>query len=88
MHELSLMKDLLEKMHQIARENQPKTLQSVTVVLGALSHISAEHFREHFQQAVAGGELEGVALEVECDTDIHAPSAQDILLKSVELAEP
>lgn len=88
MHELSLMKDLLQKIDQIAHDNQPLQLQSVTVVLGALSHISAEHFREHFEQAVAGGALESVALQVECDTDIHAPTAQDILLKSVDLSEP
>ena len=88
MHELSLMKDLLHKIEQIALENQPLQLQSVTVVLGALSHISAQHFREHFQQAVAGSELESVALEVEFDADIHSPTAQDILLKSVDLTEP
>lgn len=87
MHEFSLMKDLLKKIEQIAQENQPNQLQSVTVVLGALSHISAPHFREHFQQAVAGSDLESVGLEIECDADIHSPTAQDILLKSVDLAE-
>lgn len=87
MHELSLLKDLLHKMEQIAQDNKPLQLQSVTVVLGALSHISADHFREHFQDAVAGSELASVTLVVESDTDMHSPTAQDIVLKSADLAE-
>lgn len=87
MHELSLLNDLLKKIRQIAAEQSPNLIRSVTVELGALAHISAEHFREHFEQAVAGTELESVQLDVECNDDIHAPTAQDILLKSVELTE-
>lgn len=87
MHELSLLNDLLKKIRQIALEQQPATLRSVTVELGALAHISADHFREHFEQAVSGTELEAVGLDVECNDDIHSPTAQDILLKSVELVE-
>ena len=87
MHEFSLINDLLRKIRQIAKEQAPNRLQSVTVELGALSHISAGHFREHFQQAVAGTELEALALEVECNDDSNAPTAQDIILKSVEVVE-
>lgn len=87
MHELSLLNDLLRKVRQIAAEQSPNRLQTVTVELGALAHISAGHFREHFEEAVAGTELEAVGLEVECNDDIHAPTAQDIVLKSVELIE-
>lgn len=85
MHELSLLSDLLKKIRQIALEQQPSRIKTVTVELGALAHISATHFREHFDDAVAGTELAQVGLDVECNEDIHAPTAQDIILKSVEL---
>ncbi|MEJ2670387.1 MAG: hypothetical protein P8077_09180 [Gammaproteobacteria bacterium] len=52
-----------------------------------MSHISAEHFREHFEQAVANTPLQSVALTVECETDIHANTAQDIILKSIDFVE-
>ena len=87
MHEFSLINDLLSKIRQIAGEQAPNRLESVTVELGALSHISAEHFREHFEHAVAGSELEAVALNVECNDDSSAPTAQDISLKSVDIIE-
>ena len=87
MHELSLLDDLLKKIRQIALEQSPNQLSTVTVEIGALAHISAEHFREHFQQAVAGTELAPVELHVACNEDIHSPTAQDIVLKSVELIE-
>ncbi|GAB3096271.1 hydrogenase maturation nickel metallochaperone HypA [Aestuariicella hydrocarbonica] len=85
MHELSLLKDLLNKIRQIAQQQQPNQLTSVTVELGALAHISAEHFRQHFETAVIGTDLERVDLTVICNDDIHAPTAQDIVLTSVEL---
>lgn len=85
MHELSLLKDLLNKIRQIAQQQQPDQLTAVTVELGALAHISAEHFRQHFETAVTGTDLETVGLTVVCNDDIHAPAAQDIVLTSVEL---
>ncbi len=87
MHELSLLNDLLKKIRQIAQEQHPASIQSVNIELGALAHISADHFREHFEQAVAGTELATVTLHVAVNNDIHAPTAQDILLRSVDLVE-
>ena len=87
MHEFSLINDLLKKIHQLAFEQQPNAIQSVTVELGALSHISAEHFREHFGHAVAGTDLENIDLMVECNEDVRSPTAQDIILKSIDFIE-
>jgi hydrogenase nickel incorporation protein HypA/HybF len=58
---------------------------SVTVRLGALSHISAHHFREHFEEAARGGPAEGADLVVETSGDESDPRAQDIMLESVEV---
>ena len=53
--------------------------------LGALSHISADHFREHFDHAAGGTPAEGARLEVEVFGDVDDPRAQDIILDSVEV---
>lgn len=85
MHELSLISDLMRKIHQVAREQGAEKIARVKVRLGALAHISPDHFREHFEEAAAGTAAEGVQLEVEQMTDQTDRHAQDILLESVEV---
>ena len=87
MHEFTLMADLLKKIERIAKENDSDRVLSVSVKLGALSHISPGHFREHFEHAIEGTVAEGAELEVEQLTDESSPQAGDILLDSVEVAQ-
>ena len=87
MHEHSLMQDLFKKIQTIAHTSQATQVTKVTIQLGALSHISPEHFREHFDEMRANSLAENAALIVTQSTDIHAPDAQDIKLLSVEIAE-
>lgn len=87
MHEFSLLKDLLGKIKAIAEENTSEKVIGVKVKLGALAHISPEHFREHFNHAVVGTLAEDAKLEIETLTDMSDPHAQEIILDSVELAE-
>ena len=86
MHEFSLLKDLLGKIKTIAEENASDKVIGVKVKLGALAHISPEHFREHFNHAVVGTLAEGAKLEIETLTDMSDPHAQEVILDSVELA--
>ena len=85
MHEFSLIHDLMKKIESIAREHGGRRIISVKVRLGALSHISPEHFREHFIQAATGTVAVGARLEIEQQKDEADPRAQDILLESVEV---
>ncbi len=85
MHELSLIADLVRKIEAIAREHRATRITGVKVALGALSHISPEHFREHFVQAARGTVAEGARLEIEVLTDMNDPRAQDVFLDSVEI---
>ncbi len=86
MHEMSLIRDIMEKIHGIAsRENAPR-VEKVTITIGAMAHISADHFKEHFYEAAMGGPAESAALEVIEDSDIHNPLAQEIILNSVVVA--
>lgn len=85
MHEFSLIADLIKKIETVAAANKGQRVVTVKVRLGALSHISASHFREHFQQASPGTLAAGARLEIEEAVDINDPLAQQILLQSVEL---
>ncbi|KZL16269.1 hydrogenase nickel incorporation protein HypA [Pseudovibrio axinellae] len=85
MHELSLMADLMRKIKDLAKDANSDKIVGVSVKLGALSHITPEHFREHFESASIGTCAEGAELKMEECTDHNDPNAQDILLKSVEV---
>lgn len=87
MHEYSLMADLMRKIESIASQQQVKKVIGVKVKLGALSHISPDHFREHFTHASHQTVAEGAQLIVEVLPDINDPHAQDILLDSVEVED-
>jgi hydrogenase nickel incorporation protein HypA/HybF len=87
MHELSLIKDLMRKIEFVARSRNARKVVSVKVQLGALAHISADHFRNHFVDAARGTAAESARLDIEVlsnENDLHA---MDILLSSVTLEE-
>lgn len=85
MHEFSLIADLITKIKGIARLERAKKVTGVKVRLGALSHISADHFREHFVHETGGTIAEGATLSVSESDDINDPEAQQIILESVEV---
>jgi hydrogenase nickel incorporation protein HypA/HybF len=85
MHEMTLMNDLVGKIDSIAREQGGAQVVGVQVWLGALSHISPDHFREHFEIGTRGTLAEGAHLDIETDNDPNNPNAQEILLKSIEV---
>ena len=87
MHEFSLIANLLKKIDLISAENDHGRILAVKVNLGALSHISAEHFREHFCQATENTQITGARLDIEVLTDETDPQAQEILLYSVEIED-
>ena len=80
------MADLLHKIEQLAKDANTDKVTGVKVKLGALSHITPDHFREHFEAAIVGTIAEGATLEVEQSDDQGDPNAQDILLESVDIA--
>jgi hydrogenase nickel incorporation protein HypA/HybF len=85
MHEASLMKDLMGKLDEVAAAQSARKIVGISVWLGALSHMSAEHFAEHFEQASAGTRAEGAKLTLTVSDDLDDAHAQDIRLESVEL---
>jgi hydrogenase nickel incorporation protein HypA/HybF len=88
MHEMSLMTDLMRKIERVAREHGGGRVVRLRVTLGALSHFSPAHFQEHFEHASRGTQAEGAALDINLSDDIHAATAQDVLLENVEVSQP
>ncbi len=86
MHEAWLMRDLMRKVLEVAAQQGASRVVSVTVRLGALSHLDAAHFKEHFDQAAAGTVADGALVHASVETDIQSPTANGVLLQSVEVA--
>jgi hydrogenase nickel incorporation protein HypA/HybF len=85
-HEKALMEDLVRRIEAAACEEGADRVTRIRVRLGALSHFTEEHFREHFADASRGTVAEGAAVEATLDTDITAPGAQGVVLESIDVA--
>ena len=85
MHETSLMNNLMRQIKLLATENDAKRVSGIKVKLGALTHFSKDHFKEHFEIAAKGSIAEGADLEVELLSDENDPNAQDIFLDEMEI---
>ena len=85
MHERALMTDLVRKLEEVAKSEGGGRVVRVNVRLGALSHFTPGHFREHFVDATRGTSAEGADVDAELSTDTTAPEAQGVVLESVEV---
>jgi hydrogenase nickel incorporation protein HypA/HybF len=85
MHEKKLMDDLIGKIESEARTQHARRVSRVRVRLGALSHFTEEHFREHFADAARGGIAESAQVETELRTDPTEPEAQGVVLESIDV---
>ena len=85
MHESSVVSGLMRKIALLAREHDAEHVVGIRVRLGALSHFTPDHFREHFEDAARGTVAEGALVEVLQEDDIYDPNAQDVILDTVDL---
>ena len=86
MHESSLINDLIRKITSIAHEQHASKVLSVTVKLGALSHISPDHFREHFIHASRGTIAEGAQINIEILSDTNEQLSQEVVIDNIEIS--
>jgi hydrogenase nickel incorporation protein HypA/HybF len=85
MHETGIVQDLVHRLERTAGDAGAQRVVSARVWLGALTQFSAEHFREHFEEATRNTIAHGAALDIEISTDPLHPSAQHVVMQSVEL---
>jgi hydrogenase nickel incorporation protein HypA/HybF len=84
-HEKALMDDLMRKILGAAQSEGGTRVTRIRVRLGALSHFTEAHFREHFADASRGTLAEGAAVEAKLGTDPTEPGAQGVVLESVDV---
>jgi len=85
MHEHSLMKSLISKISITVEQNGGIFASRITVTLGALSNMSPDHFREHFEEAARGSVAQDAILDIRVNDDIHHEDSQWIRLESVDV---
>ena len=85
MHERVLMDDLMREIAARASAEGATRVTWITVKLGALSHFTPGHFREHFEDASRGTLAEGAEIEAELLTDPTEPNAQGVVLESIDI---
>ena len=87
MHETALVRDVVRRIEDLARATGARRITGAKIWLGALSHLSAEHFREHYAFEAQGSMAAGAILTIEASSDLDHPDAQHVRLESVDLDE-
>jgi hydrogenase nickel incorporation protein HypA/HybF len=85
MHETALVRDIVRRIDDLARATNARRVTGAKVWLGALSHLSPEHFREHFAVEAGDTLAAGTVLDIEVSEDLDDPHAQQVRLESVDL---
>jgi hydrogenase nickel incorporation protein HypA/HybF len=85
MHETALVRDVVHRIDDLARSTGARRATRVRIWLGALSHLSAEHFRAHYEIEARDTAAAGAILDIETSADPDNPNAQYVCLESVAL---
>jgi hydrogenase nickel incorporation protein HypA/HybF len=81
------MTDLMREIEAVATADGASRVTRVSVRLGALSHFTPAHFREHFVDAARGTLAEGAAVDAVLEEDLDDPRATGVVLVGVEVEE-
>jgi len=79
------MDDLMRKIVATAQGEGARRVVSIRVRLGALSHFTPDHFREHFVDAARGTLAEGANVSAAQSGTPIDPDAQGVVLEEIEL---
>jgi len=86
-HEKAVMDRLMRAVEESARVEGAERVTRIRVRLGALSHFTPAHFREHFADASRGTMADGADVEAELSEDPTEPDAQGVRLLSIDVEE-
>ncbi len=79
------MRDVVARLEEVAGAEGATRVTRVAVRLGALSHFTAAHFREHFEDASRGTVAEGALVEAVVGVDPTDARARDVVVERVEV---
>jgi hydrogenase nickel incorporation protein HypA/HybF len=86
MHEKALFKDLMRKIDTVARQESAPAVTGIVVRLGPFSHLTPDHFMEHFEWESRGTVAEGAQVRFGPWDEADAARADGIVLESVDVA--
>jgi hydrogenase nickel incorporation protein HypA/HybF len=86
-HEQALIDDLVREIEEVAMRAGSTRVTRIRVRLGALAHLTPEHFGEHFELAANGTVAECATIDIEESHDPLEPDAAEIVLTSVDVEE-
>jgi len=87
MHEIALVRDVVRRINDLAQGTNARRVTGAKIWLGALSHLSADHFREHFTVEARDTPAAGAVLDIEVSDDPDDPHAQHVRLQCVDIDE-
>jgi hydrogenase nickel incorporation protein HypA/HybF len=87
-HEQAVMRDLVGRVLDIARAERASRVTRVQVRLGALSHFTPDHFREHFADSARSTPADGAEVDATLSDDATDAEAAGVVLESVEVEVP
>ena len=79
------MRNLMQTILAKATEDSAKAITVVRVELGALSHMDAAHFKEHFIEEARGTIAENATIIATISEDSSAANAHFVTLKSIDV---
>ena len=79
------MNDVVREIEQVGRDGGAARVTRVVVRLGALSHFTPEHFREHFADAARNTIAEGAIVDAHVEPDLADPRADGVVVESIEV---
>ena len=85
MHEQALIDDLVREITDVAAAENSARVSRIHVRLGALAHLTPDHFLEHFKKAAAGTIAAGASVEISECHDPLEPRAAEIVLTSIDV---
>ena len=83
MHEMSLLRGLMNQIKAIARRHGAERVTAIRLKLGPLAHIEPDHLREHFVQAAQGTVAEAARLDIDTTDEWH-----ELTLESIDIEAP
>lgn len=85
MHEEALLKDVIRKAEEVARQQGATRVTRVRIWVGARSHLGGPELRARWMAAVRGTALSAAEIEVESSTDRADPNAEGVMLRSLDV---
>jgi hydrogenase nickel incorporation protein HypA/HybF len=87
MHEARLVRDLVTEIDRVATEEHAGHVDTVTIEIGALSHVTADSLQGQFELLAHGSAAQDAHLAISRSTDRAAAHAHDVKLVSITVGD-